>query len=78
MFRRILRKDVKKAIIFVVLGVRVTGPWRNFSVLNSFSLSPSHIHSDSPIIVGAIDAINYDYVMVVEEETAKQNGWLKQ
>lgn len=55
----------------------MTGAWRHFSVLNSFTLTPSQIKSNSPILVDAIDACNYDYIMVCPEVVAKRNGWLK-
>lgn len=72
-----LHQEPKEPVNFVVLGVTVTGPWRAFSVLDSFSLSPSHIKNGSPVLVNSIDALNYAYVMVVEESVARKNGWLK-
>lgn len=63
--------------VFMVLGVTMTGPYRAFSLLDSFTLSPSHIKSASPLLVSPIDASNYDYVMVVRETVVKLNGWLK-
>lgn len=55
----------------------MTGEWRHFAVLNSFTLTPLHIRLDSPILVSAKEAVNYDYVMVVPEKIALKNGWLK-
>lgn len=72
-----LASDATESVTFVVLGVTQTGPWRAFAVLNSFTLTPLHIKTDSPILVNAIDAVNYDYVMVIPEKTALKNGWLK-
>jgi hypothetical protein len=72
-----LHKEPKENVTFLVLGVTMTGPWRAFAVLDSFSLSPSHVKNGSPVLVNSIDALNHDYLMVVEESVARRNGWLK-
>ena len=72
-----VNRDEREPTIFVVLGVTKMGDWRDFKVLNSFSFSPSHIRTGSPILVESADAMNFDYVMVIREEVAKRNGWLK-
>jgi hypothetical protein len=72
-----MKRDDREPTVFVVLGVTKVGDWRDFKVLNSFSLSSSHIRANSPILVDSPDAMNFDYVMVVREDVAKRNGWLK-
>lgn len=63
--------------IFLVLGVTKVGDFRDYKVLESFSFSPSHVRNNSPLLVNPADALNYDYVLVVEESVAKRNRWLK-
>lgn len=62
---------------FLVLGVTMFGDLRDFKVLHSYTLKPHHLKADSPLMVGAIDAWEYDYILVVRESVARRNGWVK-
>lgn len=72
-----LERAPEEHVTFLVLGVKMTGPWRAFAVLDSFTLSPSHIKAGSPVLVSSVDATNYDYVMVVRDDVARRNEWIK-
>lgn len=69
--------DLPEETIVLVLGVHAIGDLRQYDLLATFPYSSYHIHQDSPLLVSPKDVTNYDYVLVVREEVARRNGWLK-
>lgn len=63
--------------VFVVIGVTQVGDFRDYKMLDTFSFSPHHVRNNSPLLVNPADALNHDYVLVVEESIARKNRWLK-
>lgn len=81
MTRGWLKKSMKKAPLepttFVTLGVTMIGDWRDIKILESFTLRPSHLEAHSPLLVDSREALEYDYLMIVPEKTARLKGWIK-
>ena len=72
-----MRKPPVGPVVMVVLGVTMTGPLRHFSVLHTYTLKASHVAADTPLTIGALEALGFDYIMVVREALALKEGWIK-
>jgi hypothetical protein len=64
---------------FCLYGVLKVGDWSTHHLLEVFTYSHEQVRQGKtlPIHVYPVEALQYDYVVVVSETTAKQLGWLK-
>jgi len=68
--------DKQTVDVWLVIGVKKTGNWTDFTLLDSVQDKPL---SPNQVLVPVFpdEAASFDYVIVVRQEEAIRKGWLK-